>query len=92
MAKLSAHGRTTLIRMVKDMPADGALLRGHKYFALMSDGHVLIRTVAWFKDEYAPKGERRNDFGWKDMGKSKTNVTPEQFQKTCEAKGYRLDP
>lgn len=95
MAKLSARGRTALVRLTKEVtatePGDG-VLREQYTVAMMSDGRALKRTVTWFAPNVFDQGKpRRHDYGWKDMGKLKAGMTPETFAAHFEARGYQKE-
>lgn len=97
MAKLTARGRTELVRLEKEVvasEANGLAASGvarEKYtVTMMSDGRALKKTVVWFApDAYSRGKERRHDYGWKDMGKVKAGLDAAAFAAHFERRGYR---
>lgn len=88
MAKLSARGRTEMVRMSKEESINNSdLISWQKTtVTLMSDGHYLTKREVMFKpDIFNPSGYRHN-YGWKDHGKTK--VLAERFKATYKARGY----
>ena len=99
MARLSARGRTELVRLQKTVEAgatnnlSAAGVTKEQYtVALMSDGRALKKTVTWFAPGPFDNGKAwRKDYGWKDMGKVKDETTPETFAAHFERRGYRKE-
>lgn len=91
MAKLSACGRTELVRLARVTESRHATgtERRRSTVALMSDRTTLEKIDVTFPDRYAPKGERTVSRGWKVLGRSvRPEVTPDQFAAHFEARGY----
>ena len=89
MAKLSARGRTVLVRMIRErMVRDtvyGDMYRERVTYALMSDQCILRKVVFWWESN-----NKRSDSGWKNLGKTKE--TPEEFERRLGEFGfYRAD-
>lgn len=85
MAKLKARGRRELVRMVADLveEPDSSFTEGKHYAALMTDGNVLVRQTARWKDS-----GQLHDWGWKVKGKIKVGLSPQDFIRIYERKGY----
>jgi hypothetical protein len=100
MAKLSARGRTELVRLQKEVSASDAnnlrangVEREQYTVTLMSDGRALKKTVTWFTPGPYDRGKvRRHDYGWKDMGKvTQESSDPARFAAHFERRGYRKE-
>jgi hypothetical protein len=92
MAKLKARGRTEIARLVleQDTPLSELVSSEKIQVALMSDGNVLDRRVVrWRKQDTYSSGP--HDYGWKVKGKIKTGLTPEDFIRIYQKKGFTLE-
>jgi hypothetical protein len=92
MAKLKARGRTEIARLVVERETpDSELVSSEKIqVALMSDGNVLDRRVVrWRKQDAYSSGP--HDYGWKIKGKIKAGLTPEDFIRIYQKKGFTLE-
>ena len=90
MAKLSARGRTEVMRFSKETEGDGLdLIKRKTTIAIMSDGNILKKFTTWWKNIYHNNGMERRDGGWSVSGKFKkgldlpmsTNKYYEQYEK-----------
>jgi len=96
MAKLSARGRTELVRLSKEYTAEqiaDRLLKTEPLtdwervtVALMSDGKILSKRDVRFKSD-----GRKHSYGWTVKAKVKADVTPERFRAAYERAGYRAE-
>ena len=88
MAKLSARGRVELARFEKRTPDSNdpneAFVDNRFQLAAMSDGHILKKMTARWKDT-----GRIHDWGWKDLAKVKAgNDIIQVAEKYALARGY----
>jgi hypothetical protein len=70
MAKLTAHGRTELVRLMIHMatPADETVIWRKTHYVVMSDRTLLVKHQVRFRaTDFSP--ERNHDWGWKVKGK-----------------------
>lgn len=82
MAKLSARGRTELLRMEKTYPSEVGNMRAT--ITLMSDGVALIK-----KTFISPEGKVGHSGGWKVHGRLKKGSTVEDIKASLEKNGYQ---
>lgn len=106
-AKLSARGRTELVRVSreKETPEDTLTNWEKTTVTLMSDGSVMEKRDVRFKpspsdpresDPYAAIGSftlkgRFHSYGWKVKGKAKAGLTPRQFADIYAGKGFEVE-
>lgn len=86
MARLSARGRTELVRVSKaeDVTDSDSVVTWRRYTkALMSDGTILEKVDVRFKSDGS-----RHSYGWKAKGKAKKGLTAEQFVEVFAKAGY----
>ncbi len=96
MAKLSARGAEVLWRASRDVDLSKAsdwtrenVVRKVAHIAMRSDGHVLQRTVTWFKaGPYDAGKDRRHDYGWKLYRRAKPGVDSAAVREAFEKAGY----
>ena len=75
MAKLSARGRTEILRFSKETEGDGQdLIKRKTTIAIMSDRNILKKSTTWWKNIYRANGTERKDGGWTVSGKFKKEL------------------
>jgi hypothetical protein len=93
MAKLSARGRTEILRFSKELPGDEGTTRGQRVYAFMSDGKILVKTKVWFKpDQYSGGKERPHDWGWNLTASKHDPEKANETRSTMLSKGYKEEP
>lgn len=91
MAKLSARGRTELVRMEKEdsAPKSDIITYERTTYALMSDGNILQkRDVIFPAGPYDNGKDRKHKYNWTVKGKLKKDVTREQFIAAYSKRGF----
>ena len=94
MAKLSARGRTELIRITfpkRETDSEYTMFEQFHY-ALMSDRRILRREVVWFKPGPYDHGKpQRHDYGWKQWKRYKPNVDLKEKVVELRAKASKIE-
>jgi hypothetical protein len=96
MAKLKARGRQEIARLIKTeaMPDDKLASEVQSQVALMSDGNILSRRVIRWRPGSSNLnygGKPTHDYGWKVKGKIRAGLTPEDFVRINQDKGFALE-
>lgn len=89
MARLKARGRTEVLKVegnFKYPPTDNKYGVAERRItqALMSDGHILKKVVSTAQDGHRINGD------WKDAGKVKPGLTPQQVEEIWVKAGYKV--
>jgi hypothetical protein len=80
MAKLSARGRTELLRVEIEGADTDYFINRKQTYALMSDGSLLVKETARHKpDQYYPKGKPQV-WNWRVAKKYKKDSLPKVLQ------------
>jgi hypothetical protein len=89
MAKLSAHGRKELYRMVveRETPDSALFSWERRTRVLMSDGKVLEKCDCRFRDSVY--GDHKYSYGWRVAAKLKEGCTPIRWAANCVLHGWK---
>ena len=94
MAKLSARGRTELLRVSKEGEGRSEVTDWHRITrAYMSDGTILEKIDVHFKpDKYTPKG-KKHSYGWsvRSRGNSQEKEVIEQVKEAYVRQGWKVE-
>lgn len=93
MAKLSAHGRTEIVRMEREnhAPKSDTIIYEKITVTMMSDGNMLEkRDVIFPAGPYDNGKNRRHSWGWKKKGKLKADMTREKFIEIFSKRGFAV--
>lgn len=90
MAKLSARGRTELVRMTKEdeNPNSDLISYERTTIAFMSDNRILEKRDVVFKNDSF--GPHKHTYNWTVKMKCKQGVTKEKVIEVYSKKGYKV--
>lgn len=98
MAKLTARGRTEIVRFSKvtyGRENDPDVIKEKESYAIMSDRKILRKRTVTCKDQYSPKGKRDMIFNWTIYGTIKKEVDlnemVEKYKRFFASKGYEIE-